>query len=100
VSLNARGVPLNTRRADRAHGQTIVIFAIFLVVLLGSAALAVDYGSWLKARRDDQNVADAAALAGSVQLTRPVTGLKQVAARQAAWKSIEDQLDQRGHTCQ
>jgi Putative Flp pilus-assembly TadE/G-like len=84
-------VPLNSAR-DRAHGQTIVIFAIFLVVLLGSTALAVDYGSWLKARRDYQNVADAASLAGSVQLTRPVTAAKQIAARQAAWKSIKDQL--------
>jgi hypothetical protein len=85
-------VPLNARRGDRAHGQTIVIFAIFLVVLLGSTALAVDYGSWLKARRDYQNVADAASLAGSVLLVRPVTGAKQITARQAAWKSIEDQL--------
>jgi len=85
-------VPVTSGRDDRAHGQTVVIFAIFLVVLLGSAALAVDYGSWLKARRDYQNVADAASLAGSVQLTRPVTPAKQLAARQAAWKSIEDQL--------
>jgi hypothetical protein len=85
-------VPLKSGRAERAHGQTVVIFAIFLVVLLGSAALAIDYGSWLKVRRDYQNVADAASLAGSVQLTRPVTVVKQIAARQAAWKSIEDQL--------
>jgi hypothetical protein len=85
-------VHLTSGRADHAHGQTVVIFAIFLVVLLGSAALAVDYGSWLRARRDYQNVADAASLAGSVQLTRPVTVPKQIAARQAAWKSIEDQL--------
>ena len=85
-------MPVTSGRDDRAHGQTVVIFAIFLVVLLGSAALAVDYGSWLKARRDYQNVADAASLAGSVQLTRPVTPAKQLAARQAAWKSIEDQL--------
>lgn len=83
---------LTPRRRERREGQTLVIFAIFLVVLLGSTALAVDYGSWLKARRDYQNVADAASLAGSVQLTRPVSLAKQIAARQAAWKSIEDQL--------
>ena len=82
---------LNRRRRDD-RGQTVVIFAIFLVVLLGSAAIAVDYGSWLKSRRDYQNVVDAASLAGSVQLVRPVTPAKQVTARQAAWKSIEDQL--------
>jgi hypothetical protein len=83
---------LNQVRRKDAHGQTIVIFAIFLVVLLGSTALAVDYGSWLKSRRDYQNVADAASLSGSVQLVRPITPAKRVAARQAAWKSIEDQL--------
>lgn len=81
------------RRDDRRDGgQTVVIFAVFLVVLLGSAAIAVDYGSWLKSRRDYQNVVDAASLAGSVQLVRPITVAKQIAARQAAWKSIEDQL--------
>jgi hypothetical protein len=78
------------RRAER--GQTLVIFAVFLVVLLASAAIAIDYGSLLKVRRDYQNVADAAVLAGSVFLARPVTATKQADAREAAWKSIEDQL--------
>ena len=77
---------------DERRGQTIAIFAIFLVVLLGSTALAVDYGTWLKVRRDYQNVADAAALAGSALLTRPIDGTKQAQARTAAWKSVEDQL--------
>ncbi len=73
-------------------GQTLVIFALFLVVLLGATAVAVDYGSLLKVRRDYQNIADAAVLSGSVFLTRPVTLTKQADAREAAWKSIEDQL--------
>src|SRR6185369_5082731 len=77
---------------DTRSGQTIVIFAVFLVVLLGSAAIAVDYGSWLKVRRDYQNVVDASSLAGSVLLVRPITATKQHDAREAAWKSIEDQL--------
>lgn len=80
------------RLRGRADGQTVVIFAIFLVVLLGSTAVAVDYGSWLKARRDYQNLADAASLAGSVHLVRPISSAKQVDAREAAWKSLEDQL--------
>jgi hypothetical protein len=74
------------------EGQTLVVFALFLVVLLGATGIAVDYGSWLKVRRDYQNVADAAVLAGSVHLVRPITPAKQIEARQAAWKSIEDQL--------
>lgn len=76
----------------RDRGQTLVLFALFLVVLIGSSAVAVDYGTWLKVRRDYQNVADAAVLAGSAFLVRPVSGPKQVDAREAAWKSIEDQL--------
>ena len=78
--------------ARRDRGQTLVLFALFLVVLIGSSAVAVDYGTWLKVRRDYQNVADAAVLAGSAFLVRPVTVPKQVDAREAAWKSIEDQL--------
>lgn len=76
----------------RDRGQTLVIFALFLVVLIGASAVTIDYGTWLKSRRDYQNVADAAVLAGSAFLTRPVSGPKQADAREAAWKSIEDQL--------
>ncbi len=77
---------------DTSRGQTLVVFAIFLVVLLGSTALAIDYGSWLKARRDYQNVVDAAVLQGSVLLERPVTAAKQINARRATWQSLNDQL--------
>lgn len=80
------------RQADRSRGQVIVIFALFLLVLFGSAALTVDYGTWLKARRDYQNVADPAALAGSIYLTRPTTGAERTLARRAAWEEINRQL--------
>ncbi len=81
-----------TTRADRSRGQVIVIFALFLLVLFGAAALTVDYGTWLKARRDYQNVADPAALAGSVYLTRPTTGAERTLARRAAWEEVNRQL--------
>ena len=74
------------------RGQVLPIFAIFLVVLLGFAAVTVDYGSWLKVRRDYQNAADAAALAGSGFLTRPINETKRIAARRAAWESLKTQL--------
>ena len=80
------------RRADRSRGQVIVIFALFLLVLFGAAALTVDYGTWLKARRDYQNVADPAALAGSIYLTRPTTPTERTLARRAAWEEIDRQL--------
>lgn len=42
-----------------------MLFALFLLVLLGAAALAVDYANWLLTDRQLQNVSDHAALAGA-----------------------------------
>lgn len=80
------------RRPARADGQTLVIFALFLVVLIGAAALTIDYGTWLKARRDYQNAADSAALQGATFLTKPISSTKQVQGRKAAWASLNRQL--------
>ena len=82
----------NGQSTDHRRGQVLVIFSLFLVVLILTTALAVDYGSWLKFRRDYQNAADAAALAGSSFLTRPIDPGKRTLARQAAWTSLRDQL--------
>ena len=49
----------------RGAGQVLVLFVLFLLVLLGISALAVDYASWLLTDRNLQNVADHAALAGA-----------------------------------
>lgn len=89
--------PVPHRLRDE-RGQTLVLFTLFLVVLLGAAALTVDYGMWLLSRRGYQNVSDAAALAGAAQLTRPrsdpcTTGkTKAGCAREAAWLSVREQL--------
>src|SRR5690242_19875985 len=70
-----------------------------LVVLLLVSALAVDYGGWLVARRNYQNVADAASLAGAQQLSRPFGatcasgGSKNFCARVAAWDSLKAALN-------
>jgi hypothetical protein len=95
--------PLQARRGD-PKGQVLVLFALMLVVLLLVSALAVDYGGWLVARRGYQNYADAAALAGAHQLTRPLTVdvsnpgcvdfvAKNDCAEEAAWESLAEQLD-------
>lgn len=94
--------PPTERQADRAvrgeTGQVLVIFTLFIVVLLGAAALTIDYGNWLKVRRDYQNVADAAVLEGARFLTRPLSTdcapskSKYVCAREAAWASFQRQL--------
>jgi hypothetical protein len=88
---------------DQPHGQVLVLFALLLVALLAVSALAVDYGSWLLARRNFQNVADAAALVGASQLTSDPTlvcptdagmgsTVGESCAKQAAWQYLKDTL--------
>jgi Flp pilus assembly protein TadG len=55
-------------RAQSERGQAMVLTLVFLVVLLGMAALVLDIGSWYRADRDTQSTADAAALAGAQSL--------------------------------
>lgn len=47
------------------RGVSLVLLAIFLVVMLGISALAIDLGMLQKARAEAQRAADAAALAGA-----------------------------------
>jgi secretion/DNA translocation related TadE-like protein len=58
---------MNTR-AQSERGQATVLTLVFLVVLLGMAALVLDIGSWYRADRDTQSTADSAALAGAQSL--------------------------------
>jgi Flp pilus assembly protein TadG len=53
------------RHRDDEHGQTIVLIVVFMFVLLGMCALAIDVGVWYQAKRSVQANADAAALAGA-----------------------------------
>ena len=55
----------STTSRPNDRGQVLVLFAGGLVALLLVAALAFDVGSMLVQRRDEQNAADAAALAGA-----------------------------------
>jgi len=56
------------RIRSNERGQATVVTLIFLVVLLGMAALVLDIGSWYRADRATQSTADAAALAGAQAL--------------------------------
>jgi len=58
---------MNARAQDN-RGQATVLTLVFLIVLLGMAALVLDIGSWYRADRDTQSTADAAALAGAQSL--------------------------------
>jgi len=61
---------MNVRRARPRdeRGAILVHVAIAILTLIAFSALAIDYGALLAARRQTQNAADAAALAGAVSL--------------------------------
>ena len=85
-----------SRRAVGARGQVLPLFALFLVVLLAFAALAVDVSGAYSARRAYRSIADAAALAGAQDLqvsgTRAVTSTERIRARQHAMGSLTTEL--------
>jgi Putative Flp pilus-assembly TadE/G-like len=82
-------VPASRRRE---RGQVLPLFALFLVVLLGFAALAIDVSGAYSARRFYRSAADAAALAGAQDLqlvgTRTVGPAERIRARQHAMDSL------------
>lgn len=55
-------------RAERERGQVMVLSAIAMVGLVSVVGLVTDGGTVFAARRDLQNAADAAALAGAMQI--------------------------------
>lgn len=82
-------------------GQSLVLFALFLTVLLGISALGIDYASWLLTDRKLQNLSDSAATAGAsafgVRAARGSCAVspadaKCVQARTQAWKSLDQAL--------
>jgi hypothetical protein len=56
------------RRGQR--GQTIVVSALAFVLLIAAVGLAIDFGGATNVKRNDQNAADAAALAGAVVINQ------------------------------
>ena len=82
----------STTNRDGERGQVLVLFAGGLLALLLVAALAFDVGSMLVNRRDEQNAADAAALAGArYVLDDPVAA--EAAARNIALMNGYDDAD-------
>lgn len=76
--VSHRLAPRNRKEGER--GQVVVLIVLFLVVLLGMAALVVDLGYAYYAHRSLQASADAAALAGAQNLpdaTQAVAVAKQ-----------------------
>ncbi len=52
-------------RETRERGQVLVVFTLALLVIVAMTGLVLDGGSTFVQRRDQQNVADAAAMAGA-----------------------------------
>lgn len=52
-------------RLRNESGQAVLLTVVFLVVLIGAAALTTDVGAWYRQQRQAQATADAAALAGA-----------------------------------
>jgi len=63
IGKGSKGVSPSDER-----GQVLVLSVVAFAALLGMAALAIDLGSWYRTQRQDQAVADAAALAGAQAL--------------------------------
>lgn len=68
------------KRFAAETGQSAVIAVVFLTVLLGMSAMAIDVGSWYKAHRDAQAAADAAALAAAQALPEDPGAAETLAA--------------------
>lgn len=89
------GKPLHPERPriDRSdRGQTIVTFALFLVLLVGFVALSIDVGHLLSERRAAQNAADAAALAAGKLLSQnePAATVRNAAVAYATLNGFAD----------
>jgi Flp pilus assembly protein TadG len=55
-------------RMGDQRGQSLVVITLFMMSLLGMAAMAIDVGSWYQTKRSLQADADSAALAGVASL--------------------------------
>lgn len=76
------------RRKGCERGQMMVLFVLALAVLLGFTAMSIDVGLFLHQRRDLQNDADAAALAGAGYL--PDENLAVQKAQEWVNKNFDD----------
>jgi Flp pilus assembly protein TadG len=70
-------------RAQSNQGQATVLTVVFLAVLLGMAALVLDFGSWYRADRNTQSTADSAALAGAQALPNDTSQAASLASSYA-----------------
>lgn len=75
-----------TRWLNNSKGNTTVVFALCLPVIMGCAGLGVEVGFWQYRQREAQTAADLAAYAGAVSLrnSEPADQARDEAAAEAA----------------
>jgi hypothetical protein len=71
---------MTVKQRNRESGQILIIIALGLVVLLGFTSLAIDGGMIYSDRRQAQNAADAASLAGALAKANGGTDAEAVQA--------------------
>src|SRR5688572_13255753 len=57
------------RRLGRSESGAVMAFLVVIPVVAGTLAIGVETGQWFRVKRQMQNAADAAALAGSIDRT-------------------------------
>ena len=73
------GMKLGRLWSSNEKGQTMILVVVVFAALLGIGAMAVDMGQVLWSRGEEQNIADAAALAGVRDLPGDPTGAVSLA---------------------
>jgi Flp pilus assembly protein TadG len=81
-----------TFRADRSRdgGYVAVMTALLLIVFMGLAAFAVDVGHWYLVGQQEQNAADAAAMAGVTSLPANTVGAFSTAQNYSKINGFQD----------
>ena len=65
---------VNRANVKGEHGQSMVLFAVLLPLILFIAVLSVDVGNWWVHKKHLQTQVDAAALAAGADLPRMFSG--------------------------
>ncbi len=89
--VRARRLASQTRSRASERGQVIVLFALFLVALLGIGAFVLDVARVYALQRYERSVADAAALAGAQDL-QDSTNSRALTPSTAYPKAVADAL--------
>lgn len=92
VTANARRQRGQSKAITEERGQVIILLVVFMVVLLGMAAMVIDVGYAYYAHRSLQASADASALAGAQELPDPARA-ESVAHEYSAGTGGKNQRD-------